>query len=395
MDYEILWEREYKNGYANCRVAVDSKDNILVCGIDRNYRGMVLKYDKNGNLLWVDHTLPRIYKKDLFNHKNLKSCIAGEIESSFGGFLDIDINENDEIAVVGSFYKSSGEKCIVYIKKYDSNGKKLWDKRFSLFQYNQSTGIKFDNRGNIFIVGYGGNLRPPILRGFIAKFSPDGKILWWNKLGKIGRIFTGYTTLDIGNYIYVAGITAGIKEYNLILAKFRERWKIKDKIISGKILPGKLIMDKEGNLIVVGQKENGGYRHYIAKFSPQFDIIWEKEGIDGGLYDACMIKYGTATTGKIMENKYYAAIYGNRGEKLLDIFLGNLISNGKDVNDWMRGIAVDSMNNVIVAGGAPMPKLFKVMIKEHMEYPERRKIVKKHTKSFFDFIIRFLRRLFG
>ncbi len=394
--YDILWERNYEKGYANCRVAVDSDDNIVVCGIDKDYKGMVLKYDKDGNLLWADHALPEIYRRRILNFTELPTK---NLEERFGGFLDIAIDRKNNIAVVGSFYDEKGEKCIVYVKKYDASGRKIWDKTFSLFDYNQSTGIGIDSSGNIFIVGYGGSTKPPRLRGFIAKFSSDGRVLWWRKVRKFGKIFTGYTSLVIDqNFIYAVGMTVGLRGYDLLLTKFRERWKIRDKIINRMVLPGKIIMDNEKNLIVVGQEEDGGYKHYISKISTQFEILWENKDMDGGLYDAVLFENKIAVTGKIMETKYYAGIFDSQGKKLIDMFLGNLISNGRDMNDWMRGIAIDSLGNLIIVGAAPVAKTIKVSIKEeieeeHLQPTEEEK--PKEKKTFMDILLEFFKRLFG
>ena len=198
LKYEIIWERNYERGYANCRVKVDSKDNIVVCGIDKEYKGLVLKYDKDGNLLWSDHTLPEIYKKKIFDF----AAISTTLNESFGGFLDVAIDKNDNIFVVGSFYEDE-KHCHVFVRKYNSDGKEIWTTKFSPFQYNQATGIVVDKNGDVYIAGYGGNVKPPSLKGFIAKFSGlNGRILWHRKRWKLGKPFTGFTSLTIHEYIY-------------------------------------------------------------------------------------------------------------------------------------------------------------------------------------------------
>ena len=165
--YEIIWERNYENGYANCRVAIDSNDNIVVCGVDKDYKGLVIKYDKDGNLLWDDHTLPKVFSKKL-----TFSLIPEKfLEQGVGSLLDVTIDSNDNIIVVGSFYDESNRYCIAYIKKYSPNGDVIWEKKVSPFLYNQATGICIDSNDDVLIAGYGGRIVPPSIKGFIIKLS--------------------------------------------------------------------------------------------------------------------------------------------------------------------------------------------------------------------------------
>jgi len=391
LNYEIIWERNYERGYANCRVKVDSKDNIAVCGIDKEYKGLVLKYDKNGNLLWSDHTLPEVYKKKIFDF----AAISTTLNESFGGFLDVAIDKNDNIFVVGSFYEDE-KHCHVFVRKYNSDGKEIWTTKFSPFQYNQATGIVVDKNGDVYIAGYGGNVKPPSLKGFIAKFSGlNGRILWHRKRWKLGKPFTGFTSLAIHEYIYAVGLAIGLKDYELLITKYGVNGlKRGEKTIDRKILAGKIIFDGE-NFVIAGQIENDKFKHYLLKITPSFGIVWEEEGKEGGLYDVAINNY-IAVTGKILEGKYHAGLYSKEGEKLLDLYLGELISQGKDINDWMRGVDFDSEGNLIVVGGAPVAKTIKVRIKEAEEEEEEEKPPQEEEKkkSIIEIILEFLRKLF-
>lgn len=388
LEYEIIWEKDYEKGYANCRVAVDSNDNIIVCGIDKDYKGLVLKYDKNGNLIWADHTLPRVYKKKVFESLSLPL-----LTESFGGFLDVALDNKDNIFVVGSFYENE-EHCSVYVRKYNSDGKEIWTTKFSPFQYNQSTGITVDDEGNVYIAGYGGWTKPPSLRAFIAKFSGlNGRIIWQRKRRKLGKIFMGYTSIVANDNIHAVGIVTGLKEYSLLISKYGKNGLRKaEKIIDVKVLPAKIAGDKD--FYVAGQMEKENFLHYLAKMNNTFQILWENEDMKGGLYDVAIGKY-IAVTGKISKLEYYAGLYSKEGRKLLDIFLGELASKGKDINDWMRGVAFDSEGNLIVSGGAPVAKTIKVRIKEkEIEEPTKPE-EKPKEKSIIEIIIEFFRRLFG
>ena len=51
--YDILWEEDFDDGYAASKVAVDSDDNIVICGIYDDWKGLVVKYDKDGNVIGI------------------------------------------------------------------------------------------------------------------------------------------------------------------------------------------------------------------------------------------------------------------------------------------------------------------------------------------------------
>lgn len=390
--YEIIWERNYENGYANCRVAIDSNDNIVVCGVDKDYKGLVIKYDKDGNLLWDDHTLPKVFSKKL-----TFSLIPEKfLEQGVGSLLDVTIDSNDNIIVVGSFYDESNRYCIAYIKKYSPNGDVIWEKKVSPFLYNQATGICIDSNDDVLIAGYGGRIAPPSIKGFIIKLSKyDGRILLRKIIRKFGK-YTGYNSIVSNNDFTAAGFMAWKNEFNLMMTKFGKfGMKKNEMIFDKKVLPGKIIMG-ENNFIVAGQAEEEKFTHYLLKTDLSFNILWEIKGIvEGGLYDVALMKDGNiAVTGKIAKNEYYAGLYSKYGEKLLDMYLGNLISNGNDINDWMRGVAVDSMNNLIVVGAAPLAKTIKLKIKKEEELEEKLEEKPEKEKSFIEILIDFFKKLF-
>ncbi len=391
--YEILWEKDYEDGYAGCRVAIDSKNNIIVCGVDKENRGLVIKYDKDGNIIWSDHTLPKIFAKQfLFLPVTPENLFSG-----MGSMLDVAVDSKDNIVVVGSFYDESGKSCISYVKKYSPDGKKLWDRVISPFLYTQILGIHIDFNDKIFLAGYGGKLMPPALHGFVFKLNSNGMVILRKIIRKIG--YTGYTSIISNNDFVASGFLSRKNEFYFMLTKFgRFGIKKRELLLDRVAIPAKIIMENE-NFISVGQiQKESGYNHYIIKTDNSFSVLWENVGMNGALYDVALSEYGIIVTGK-NGDEYYAGLYGDNGEKLMDIFLGKLISNGNDINDWMRGVAVDSEGNIIVTGAAPVVKTIKFRIIEPEEHAEivqkEQKRKKEREKGIIEMIIDFLRRLFG
>ncbi|KAA0009631.1 MAG: hypothetical protein FE041_05645 [Thermoplasmata archaeon] len=397
--YEIIWEKEYKDGYANCRVKTDSKNNIIACGLDHEYRGLVIKYDKNGNLLWDDHTLPKAFIKKLVHISAKRNNKF--LGNSFGSLLDIAVDSEDNIIVVGSFYDSSGKYCIVYVKKYSPDGNAIWEKTLNPFLYSQSTGIDVDAQDNIFIAGFGGTIIPPSVKGFVIKLSKhNGRIIWKRVSRKLGK-FTGFTSVvALEDDVVASGFLSERNDYELLITKFGGRIGMKKNEVIKKttVLPAKIV-DMKGNYVVVGQAEETGYSHYLLKMNSNFATIWEEKGMEGGLYDAAILEGNIVVTGKIAKDEYYAGLYdGNTGKKILDMFLGKLVSGGKDINDWMKGITVDKEGNIIVVGGAPVAKTVKIRIKEEgitEEGQEEKPSETGEKESFIEALIKFFKKLFG
>ncbi|MBC7080904.1 MAG: hypothetical protein H5T44_01445 [Thermoplasmatales archaeon] len=359
--YEVIWERNYNEGYGNCRVVVDSKDNIIVCGLDKDYRGLILKYDKDGNLLWNDHTSLKIYFPSQISLKKPFN-VDKFLSKGFGSLLDVKVDSKDNIITVGSFYDKSGKYCTIYLKKYSKDGSPLWEKNYAPFLYTQAPALAIDKSDNIFVAGFGGRIVPPSVNGFVMKVSKnDGSVIWNRKCWKMGK-YTGYTALSVfENDIFCAGFVAK-DDYNLIISNF-DKFGIEknEKIFDLRVLPCKIFYDRD--IFICGQFEDAGYKHYLAKISRNFNILWEKAGMEGWLYDLVLMKNGNiAVTGKINKDEYYAGLYGAWGNLLLDAYLGKLISNGNDMNDWMKGTTNDSQDNLVVVGGAPVAKTIKFRI---------------------------------
>lgn len=404
-DYEIIWERDYEEGYGNCRVKTDKENNVIVCGLDREYRGLVVKYDKNGNLLWNDHTLPKAFTKKQLHSSPIHAEADKLLNEAFGSLLDLAIDSENNIVVVGSFYDSSGKYCNVYVKKYSPDGNAVWEKTLSPFLYSQATGIDIDSQDNIFIAGYGGTIIPPSVKGFVIKLSKyDGRIIWKRVRRKPGK-FTGYTSIvSCHGDVVACGFISGKKDYDLLMTKFGGKIgkKKNEMILKTNVLPGKIVMDEHNNFFVAGQAEGGGvypYSHYLLKVSEGFTVSWEKKDLaEGALYDVAIMKDGNiAVTGKISGDEYYAGIYSESGDKLLDMLLGKLVSNGNDINDWMKGIAIDKEGDLLVVGAAPVAKTIKVKVKkkeeEHEEGGEEEE-PEEEKKTFIEILIEFFRKLF-
>ena len=109
--------------------------------------------------------------------------------------------------------------------------------------------------------------------------------------------------------------------------------------------------------------------HYLLKLTSNFGVAWEVWGIiDGFLMDVAIMDTGdyavTGANNQDTPGKYYAGIYSkNTGNLLLNMDLGDNIAGGWDaLNDYMKGVAIDSYGDLYVTGAATVAKTIKVEI---------------------------------
>jgi hypothetical protein len=136
-----IWVVHYSgpgNRDAANSIAVDKEGFIYVIGISyvdgTNRDGIIIKYDTNGNLLWVNH----------YNGSG----------SSDDNFTDIALDKDENIYVAGDSFGSNSNVDFVTIK-YDAGGNQLW-----AIHYNgpgnggdSSYSIAVNQEGEVYVTG--------------------------------------------------------------------------------------------------------------------------------------------------------------------------------------------------------------------------------------------------
>ena len=159
-------ERSSKNEYGY-GIAVDSSDNIYVCGEAANtsYGStdcLIAKYDSSGNIQW-------------------QKLLGDQYSTSEERFRGITVDSSDNIYAIGHSEKPTDNNDTI-IAKYDTSGNLVWQKYID----NDAKGmaIDTDSSGNVYIlsesirvVGAGG------ADLYIAKLDSSGNIQWQNTLG--------------------------------------------------------------------------------------------------------------------------------------------------------------------------------------------------------------------
>lgn len=375
--YEIIWERDFTDGAGNMGIAVDSDDNAIVCGINQNEdKGIVVKYDKNGEEQWSDADLPEVCNFSSTSKmaaQNIPAKIREILTREYGYFFDVAVDSENNIIVAGTFTRDGGTKSMVYIKKYDPSGNTIWTKTHEPFTVNIASGITVDSNDDIFVVG-GGTMAPLSFKGFVIKISKLNGMILWRKIRRKGIIalYTG-ATVDAYNDVLASGFTSYGNDLDLMITKFggKRGWKKREFIQKGNKAPIRITIDEQGNFVVAGKTEDSTEMHYLLKLDYSFNILWEtSQKTKGFLYGAAIMENGDiAVTGhRESVNEYYAALYGkNTGDKIMDMLLGERVSNL--IDDYMRGIAVDHNNDLLITGARTISKTMKVRITSAVEHP--------------------------
>ena len=241
-------------------VAVDSSDNIIVCGLTTSdgaggYDLLVAKYDSSGTLIW---------------DKTLGSTVA---ERGYG----VAVDSSDNIIVCGmrNLYGDEG----LLVAKYNSSGVLQWDKILGGSLDDQGYGVTVDSLDNIIVCGRGTKSNGYDL--LVAKYNSSGTLIWDKTLGGSTEEFGRSVTVDSSDNIIVCGSTQsdGAGSYDLLVAKYNSSGVLQwDKTLGGTGTEGGygVAVDSSDNIIVCGYTSNAGIQFLVAKYNSSGVLQWDK-----------------------------------------------------------------------------------------------------------------------
>jgi len=113
----------------------------------------------------------------------------------------------------GDLGDPSAGKADLVIVKYDPSGDLIWSRQFGSAGYDLAQGAALGGDGNLYLVGYtDGHLYASNSGGldaFVAKFSPDGTLLWGRQFGSGGDDEGSGIAADQAGNVYAVGTTYG------------------------------------------------------------------------------------------------------------------------------------------------------------------------------------------
>jgi len=171
-------------------------------------------------LNWVN----ALESNDVFSvsAKNIKTDVIGNIYvvGTFTGTADFDPSE----AIVN--LTSAGEED-VFLAKYDANGKYIYACVIGGIQNDNCTALAVDRYGNAYISGVFEekisftSTKKTIKKisagdfdGFIAKYDPDGRLLYANTFGGVDHDYGKAIAADDNGNVYVTGNFTGICDFD-------------------------------------------------------------------------------------------------------------------------------------------------------------------------------------
>jgi len=323
-----LWVARY-NGPGNSydyvqAIAVDSSGNVYVTGRSmgsatvHDYDYATVKYDTNGNELWVARYNGPANSYDIAEAIAVDGSgdvyVTGRSVGSGTSYYDyatvkyapdgtqlwvaryngpgnssdyayaIAMDSSCNVYVTGQSW-GSGTRYDYATVKYDTNGKECWVKRYDGpgNWYDYAYAIAVDNSGNVYVTGYSYGSGTSYDYATV-KYAPDGTQLWVARYNGPGNSYDYVHAIamdSLGN-VYVTGYSYGSgTSYDYATVKYApdgtQLWVAR---YNG---PGNsheyvhaIAMDSLGNVYVTGYSPGSGtsYDYATVKYAPDGTQLW-------------------------------------------------------------------------------------------------------------------------
>ncbi len=428
---ELLWARQAGGAglTSGSAIAVDAAGDSLVTGIFNGSATFgfgepnetmltadghihddlfVAKYAPDGSLLWVKQA----GGEGDDDASGIAVDAAGNslVTGDFAGSATFGVGEPNETMLSTDDYNSA-----VFVAKYDPGGSLLWAKQSggTSYGYAQGGAIAVDAEGNILVTGrlsagsntFGaGEPNETVLLGgdfFVAKYAPDGSLLWAKQVAGVGWDYGSGIAVDSAGNILVNGrflvtATFGAGEPNetvllggdLFLAKYAPNGSLlwaKQAGSTDYVISAGIALDAAGNILVTGSFGGnatfgegtpeeatftgvGIFDIFLAKYAADGSLLWARQA--GGADDDCG-DYGYGVTvdqagNSLLTGRFAGSATFGRGEPNETVLLGGHIFVAKYAPDgtllWAKqevassagsgghGIALDAAGDILVTG---------------------------------------------
>jgi uncharacterized delta-60 repeat protein len=339
-----LWVARYngpESGWDSANaIAVDASGNVYVTGRSydsvTDYDYATVKYDTNGNQLWVAR----------YNGP----------ESGWDGANVIAVDALGNIIVTG---ETEGDYATV---KYDTNGNQLWVARYNGQESNwdSAKAIAFDSLGNIYVTGES-YYNETDYDYATVKYDTYGNQLWVARYNGPERVWDSTRAIivdSLGN-IYVTGESGGDYATVKYDTNGNQLWAARyNGTESGNDSAWDITVDSLGNIYVTGESYYSGtdYDYATVKYDTNGNQLWAARynGPGNSKDSASAITVDSlgniCVTGESYYNEsdydYATVKYDTNGNQLW-VARYNGPGNSKDS---ASAIAVDSLGNIYVTG---------------------------------------------
>jgi hypothetical protein len=375
-----LWAKRYNgpgNKYDSGKdIAVDPSGNVYVTGqctgIGTLYDYATIKYDKNGNELWVKRYCGPGNKNDVAQ--------AISVDSSGNVYVTGNSWASNVVRQTDGTYIGDGYDAVTI--KYDTNGNQLWLVKYdgphpALNRYKNDWGydLTLDSLGNVYITGASsGIVLGQTANDYVTvKYNSAGTELWVARYDAAGGTDAAYSiALDAAGNVYVHGdsddkdgtsIDLGTVKYNSLGV---QQWAARydgPAHERERARRNTLAIDTAGNVIVAGVSEGIGTSNDFAavkydsagnqKWAARKDFHGKSDYQTTLSIDACGNAY---LSGKIRHEPYTEQRY-NIGTVKFDGSSGTEVwaveyDGPAHKTESGKNIAVDLCGNVYVTGAS-------------------------------------------
>ena len=278
----LIWDRTWGGADAEVAlgVALDNGGDAYVAGDTGGFGAggddaFIAAFDGAGNLLW---------------------------DLTWGGTgydlaSDIALDRDGNIYMVGVTSSFGAGDTDVFVAKFDSRGSLVWDRTWGGTLSDEHPNLAVDKSGNIYIMGTTSSFGTGAGDIFIAKFSPDGSLIWDLTWGTSAaeytwEVYSGLVVDDEGN-LYVTGTTTAYgatRGYDVFVAKFDSDGNLIWDLVwggTGEDWGRAIGLDEFGNIYVVGETESFGPSTdgFLLKLDPTGKLL-SQMAWGGDDYDA-------------------------------------------------------------------------------------------------------------
>jgi beta-propeller repeat-containing protein len=353
-------------------VAADTGRNALVTGntdgaLDGANAGSldayVAKYSVNGDALWA------------------RQLGSSDVDTSAGVSVDAAGGVFIAGATSGALDGSAAGFGDAFVAKYSSDGVLAWVRQLGTSQPDAASAVTVDTDGNVIIAGYSRGTLDGTREGLdadalVAKYTTDGVLVWSRQLGSQ----PGYDDLaasvssDADGNVVIAGHSFGGLEEgssgsaDAFLAKYSaggELLWLRQRGEANYDSADAVGTDAGGDIFVAGQIDGflvGGPgviipgAPYVAKYSPEGDLVWERQLDEASVGAAASIAIDGA--GAAFVGGYTTAAVGGPNQGLYDTFVIQLSAAGDRLlalglgvagNDRATGVTTDSAGDLFVS----------------------------------------------
>lgn len=337
----IEWVENYseRDSIVNVPSAIDANNNVYITGYtftggSRSFA--TIKYDPNGNLLWV---------------KNYDGPPNGDDRSHA-----VKIDPLGNIVVVGESEGNGTGKDFTTIK-YDQNGNELWVNRFDGafggddFAYN----LDFDLAGNVYVVGKTENANS--FNALTIKYSSNGNEEWVNihnspfdsesiEVKVSGNSVLSLSRVEDTSYETILSkihVNTGMTSNSAVFQGIGESWKSNSFKVNG------------NTAAIVGEYNDGLKSYYftssvnITNLSINWTSFYDDYNGEAVAYDVCFNSLGDIIVAGTVKNgaqyEYHTVNYSGGNEN----WVNKTSTNSTFLNAHPK-IAVDNFDHFYVCG---------------------------------------------